>query len=148
MYTKNQYISDLWDKNPEMMKRMLKRILSLKKQDSIFLYGKNEDGFTFKYCYYEGEPGRYKSILVDDFQILYEGQCYNEITSMKWMTFMLKLYGKEYIDNYQTTRNGEIVQYVDRFNDKTNRIVEQLNKLYDKNCQGEKKKADELNNNL
>ena len=144
MYTQNQYISNLWDKNPGMMKRMLKKILALKTQDYIWLHDKCENGFVFKYFYHD-DPTRNKSILVDDFQILHEGKDYNNITCMKWMTFMLKLYGKEYIDNFEAYRNSEIVQYVDRFNDKTNRIVEQLNKLYDKNCQNNTKKSQDVN---
>ena len=144
MYNKNQYIKDLWNKNPEMMKRMLKKILALKTQDYIWLRDECENGFVFKYFYYDA-PTTYKSILVDDFQILHEGQDYNDITCMKWMTFMLKLYGKEYIDNFEACRNGEIVQYVDRFNNKTNRMVRQLKELYDKNCQNNTKKSQDVN---
>ncbi len=148
MYTKNQYINDLWNKNPEMMKRMLKKILSLKKQDSIWLYDKFEDGFSFRYCYYDDDPRKYRSIMVDDFEILYDGQGRIDTTCMKWMVFMLKLYGKQYIEDFEASRNSEMEQYVSRFSNKTNIVVNELNKIYDKDCQKQTKKTDEQTNHL
>ena len=61
---------------------------------------------------------------------------------------MLKLYGKEYIDNFEISRNAEKVQYINRFNNKTNTIINELNKIYDKDCQKKINKTDEQNNNL
>ncbi len=128
MSEENKFVNDLWNKDPELVKRVLRKIFKLKETYSLE-YDYTDDGKLVFEVRYDDVRASY--IFVRDFMVCWWGDTgfANSPESIKWMNIMARLYGKAYVQKFVKTRDEEIMQYTDEFNDITNSIEAELNKV-------------------
>jgi len=115
------YIKDLYQKKPEVVKKLIKKLFNLKKEQDVFpvnpdegLIGENDIMFNF----INKENGKVEVLVLEDFAICY-GLYYLEMSDRRlqeYLKFMAKLYSNEYLQGFHDYRTEERKELIGEFN--------------------------------
>ncbi len=129
------FIERLWKENSKLAKETIKKIFNIDTVtgDGIEFYGIKDGAITV---------GMYKSLYsmvsdedviarINDFEVL--DNCFGmsrEMYTERWMKFMYKVFGDEYIDEYITLRNNKLDKFMREYERKyTNETISILANL-------------------
>ncbi|MFQ6723705.1 MAG: hypothetical protein ACLRFE_00020 [Clostridia bacterium] len=123
------FIEDLWKKNPELVKKAVKKICEIE-EDSNFGFRKIDENGKVEFV---NSKGAVHLIKVGDFdmEVCITSKFLNvEALTIKWMKFMKSVYGCKYLYHYIAHRNEEYDKYVDQyeidFNSQTKKILNKV----------------------
>ncbi len=127
------YIKDLYQKKPEVVKKLIKKLFNLKKEQDVFpvnpdegLIGENDIMFNF----INKENGKVEVLVLEDFAICY-GLYYLEMSDRRlqeYLKFMAKLYDNEYLQGFHDYRIEERKELIGEFNAITYAMEDKLAK--------------------
>ena len=133
----NVFVKDLWEKNPELMLKIIKEISNIDEElaKELSFKGINERGnlefgatHLFSYC----------NIYVNDFMIggteyldhgsVRRTKLINE--SISWKKSMYEIYGDKYVMRYISQRNLKLdkfmAEYEEKYNNETKAVLDEI----------------------
>lgn len=118
------YIKNLYQKKPEVVKKLIKKLFNLEREQDVFpvnpdegLVGANDIMFNF----INKRNGKVEVIVLEDFAICY-GLYYledNDERLQKYLNCMAKVYGNEYLQGFHDYRAHERKELVSGFDIRT-----------------------------
>ena len=145
------YIRDLYNKSPEIVKKFIQREFQPNKYEKIVEHTE-EDEFLKTDEYVELfvglGGGRYQVIILEDFAISCNGE-YIEIGDKRidtYLKLMAKIYGDKYITEFEGYRNSERNDWVDAFDSMTTSIKEEMLEVAKKQKEKKVQQNKETNN--
>ncbi|MBQ7797800.1 MAG: hypothetical protein IJ371_01610 [Clostridia bacterium] len=125
------YIKDLYEKKPVIVKKLIKKLFNLEKEQDVFpvnpdegLIGENDIMFNF----INKKNGKVEVVVLEDFAICY-GLKYLEMSDRRlreYLKFMAKLYGNKYLQGFHDYRTEERKELIGEFNAITYAMEAQL----------------------
>ena len=112
------YIKNLYNKNPEIIKKLVRRLFNIEEERYIVLLS-DKTGVEFDLI--DSEKDEYVDVKLEDFAICYE----LEYLKMKdkrvqeYLKFMAKLYGNDYLQGFHDYRIEERKKLVSGFDSMT-----------------------------
>ena len=124
--TSNVFISNLWNKKPELVKNELRKIFKVKDSETLEYDYTSEDGrLVFEQRI---DDRRTTYIFVSDYIVNHWGNeaDVESTESMKWMDFMVRIFKQKYIQYFDNARQYEIDTFVTEYNETTSNIRSKL----------------------
>ena len=117
----NYYIKDLYEKKPAVVKKLMKKLFNLEKEQDVFPVNPDEeliDENDIMFNFINKKNGKVEVIVLEDFAICY-GLYYLEMSDRRlqeYLKFMAKLYGNEYLQGFHNYRAQEGKELIGEFN--------------------------------
>lgn len=115
------YIKDLYEKKPTVVKKLIKKLFNLEKEQDVFPVNPDEgliDENDIMFNFINKKNGKVEVIVLEDFAICY-GLYYLEMSDRRlqeYLKFMAKLYGNEYLQGFHNYRAQERKELIGEFN--------------------------------
>jgi len=127
------FIEKLWEQYPEVMEKQIKKICGINesKGDTFGFIG--ADKGVLKFAKYGTSSFE---VFVEDFDIklsFFGSKPVCIPNSEEWRVFMTKVYGNNYVHKYISARKTELKNYVNKFEEETNRNIEDLSEVLKSN---------------
>lgn len=109
------YIKDLYDKNPKIVKNLVRKLFNIEEERYVVLLSDNT-GVAFDLI--DSEKDEFVDVKLEDFAICY-GLEYLEMSDRRlqeYLKFMAKLYGNEYLQEFHDYRIEERKELISEFN--------------------------------